>query len=100
MLQIYHPQLLLEQINVAKQFDNISNIHKQTSAHSDPKIQKDLCQIVNQLHNVHKVFKFTPRRRHHSFQSMKGSIVSPIKADKDTLLGWMKSLLKPRYCQI
>ena len=80
--------------NVIKQFDRVSQLHCQSSTHSDAKIGKDIDRIVKQLHNTSKVFQYVPGRQHPHFKSMQGSIIDSVKADKDGLTTWMKGHLK------
>lgn len=80
--------------NVVEQFDRISQLHCQSSAHSDAIISKDVRRIVKQLHNTSKVFQNVPGRQHPNFKSIQGSIVNSVKADKDGLTTWMKGHLK------
>lgn len=81
-------------MNIAKQFDAITELHQQSSTHSEAKLEKDIKRIVQQLHVTSKVFHFVPGRKHKHFKSLSGSLINVTKKDRKGIITWMKGHLK------
>lgn len=80
-------------VNVAEQFDKVSNLHRMSSAHSEANLHRDISRIVTQLHKKSKVYEYCPNRKHSHFDITE-SITATTKSDRDDTKKWMRGHLK------
>ena len=80
-------------VNIGKQFDKVSHLHRQSSAHSKARHNQDIARIVKQLHDTSHVFDYMPRRQHTHFKSLHCSVIAAAKQERDEIEKWIKGYL-------
>lgn len=76
-------------LKIAEQFDQTSNYHTLSDSHSDGKTAKDINRLIDQLRHV-DVFANIPYRKHENFKTLKCSLTSSVKKNKETLVKWIE----------
>ena len=67
-------------------------LHGVSGEHDMPSLSKDIAAVVKELVQRSSVFYHKEGRRHRSFKSVKGSIIT--KVNKEQLTKWMNIKLK------
>ena len=79
-------------MSICEQFDSVFHLHSLASQHSMPNLSKDVATVVKELSEKSSVFCYQKGRKHASFKSVTGSLIS--KLDKEKLMNWMNKKLK------
>ena len=77
-------------LKISEQFDQTSNSHILSGSHSKGKTNTDVNRLIDQLHDV---FEYIPNRKHENFKTLKCSLTSSVKNNKEKLVKWIEQHL-------